>query len=124
MNRSLNHGFTLIEVLIALMITAIALTALIKATSENITNTNRIKNKTISHWVAMQGITLVKLNMVTIQNGQATTEVTDMLGELWYWRVTVSPSAIPSVQQIQVLVSQDASGPFHDPLIGYRYVPS
>lgn len=38
-------GFTLIEVLLALTVIAIALTALLKATAQNTDNTHRIKEK-------------------------------------------------------------------------------
>ena len=60
------HGFTLIEVLLALSVIAIALTALLKATAQNIQNTHRIKEKTISHWIAMQGVSMIQLDLVQI----------------------------------------------------------
>lgn len=43
--RSNESGFTLIEVLLALSIIAIALTALLKAISQNVETTRRIKEK-------------------------------------------------------------------------------
>lgn len=45
MRKSMNKGFTLIEVLLALAVVAIALTALLKATSQDVANTQRIKEK-------------------------------------------------------------------------------
>ncbi len=47
-------GLTLIEVLIALAIVGIAMTAIIKATSQNIRSTAYLQNKLIAMWVGQQ----------------------------------------------------------------------
>ena len=121
--RSHSQGFTLIEVLIALSIIAIALTALFKATSENIAITSRLKEKSISHWVAMQGVASIQLNLVPIVPHQDITQVTTMLGQRWYWRAKLSQTSIAKMQRILVTVSQKPAGPFTDPLLAFRYVP-
>ncbi|KTD36233.1 type II secretory pathway protein LspI [Legionella nautarum] len=115
-------GFTLIEVLLALSVIAIALTALFKATAQNVSQTQRIKEKTIGHWVAMQGVTMVQLGLLQLTN-QEMTKVTTMLGQRWYWRVKMNPTAIKSMQQITITVSRNQAGPFRDPLIAFWYKP-
>ncbi|MBA2652118.1 MAG: GspI family T2SS minor pseudopilin variant LspI [Tatlockia sp.] len=119
-----NSGFTLIEVLLALTIIAIALTALLKATAQNVSNTQRIKEKTISHLIAMQAVAMVQLNLVQIIPTQEMTKVTSMLGQRWYWRASISQTAIKSMQQITIKVSKNQAGPFGDQLIAFRYFPS
>ncbi|CAM2799395.1 GspI family T2SS minor pseudopilin variant LspI [Legionella worsleiensis] len=116
-------GFTLIEVLLALAIIAIALTALLKATAQNIENTHRLKEKTISHWIAMQGVSMIQLNLLQINQSQESTQATKMLGEQWYWRAKISNTPITKVQQITISVSSKQSGPFREELIAYRYLP-
>lgn len=116
-------GFTLIEVLLALSIIAIALTALLKASAQNVAHTFRIKEKTISHWVAMQGVNDIQLGLVVFPNGQTATKVTTMLGQRWYWRATLTSTLIKSTQQISITVSNKPEGPFLDELIAYRYAP-
>jgi len=116
-------GFTLIEVLLALAVIAIALTALLKATSQNVAFTQRIKEKSISHWVAMQGIAMVQLRLIQITPNQDVSKATTMLGERWYWRAKVTPTTIKTMQQITITVSKNQSGPFTDTLIGYRRFP-
>lgn len=118
-----NHGFTLLEVLLALAIIAIALTALLKATAQNVVNTERIKDKTISHWVALQGITMIQLGLLPIVENREITQVTTMLGQRWYWRAQVSASPIKSVQQIIIKVSKNQSGPFENPVLAFRFQP-
>lgn len=121
-NRS-NEGFTLLEVLLALAIIAIALTALLKAVAQNVSNTERIKDKTISHWVALQGITQIQLGLLPLVENREITEVTTMLGQKWYWRVRVTKSPVQSVQQIIIKVSKNQSGPFENPVLAFRYQP-
>ncbi|HDP0019925.1 TPA: GspI family T2SS minor pseudopilin variant LspI [Legionella pneumophila] len=116
-------GFTLIEVLLALTVIAIALTALLKATTQNIDNTHRIKEKTISHWVAMQGIAMIQLNLLRTSQSQESTQATTMLGQKWYWRAKISPTPIKRMQQITISVSSKQAGPFREELIAFRYLP-
>jgi general secretion pathway protein I len=122
MNIKKYTGFTLIEVLLALSVMAIALTALLKVTGQNITNTQRIKEKTISHWIAMQGVSMIQLNLVTLNPSQDSTQVTTMLNQKWYWRAKVSNTPIKKMQQITISMSQQQSGPFSEELIAFRYL--
>jgi len=115
-------GFTLMEVLLALAVIAIALTALLKVTAQNIESTHRIKEKNISHWIAMQAVTMIQLNLVQLTPNQESTQVTTMLGQKWYWRAKFTSTATPSVQQITILVSPKEIGPFREELIAFRYL--
>src|SRR5215212_2123333 len=117
-----SQGFTLIEVLLALAVIAISLTALLKTSAENIRNTARIKDKTISQWVAMQGIAAAQLGLIDLSQKEVT-EVTKIAGQRWYWRIQHGPSSIPHVEKLVIRLSKHQQGPFRDPLIGYRYSP-
>jgi len=116
---SKSNGFTLIEVLLALAVIAIALTALIKATAQTVAGTTRVKEKSISHWVAMQGVSMIQLGLVG-SGSQDISQVTDMLGQHWYWRATLQPTQINHMQQINITVSRNQSGPFGDLLIAFK----
>lgn len=114
-------GFTLIEVLLALAVIAIALTAILKATSQNTLFTNRIKEKTIGHWVAMQAIASINLGQVTLDVGRESTGSIKMLGQKWYWRGLLTPTALKHVQQITIHVSKSQDKGFSSPLVAFRY---
>lgn len=116
-------GFTLIEVLLALAIIAIALTALLKVTSQNIDNTQRIKEKSIGHWVAMQGVSMIQLKLVQLDSGQESTQATTMLGQKWFWRAKITATPIKTIQRMTISISLNQSGPFREELTAYRYVP-
>lgn len=120
---SSKSGFTLIEVLLALAIIAIALTALLKATSQNTVFTQRIKEKSLGEWVAMQGVASIQSGVVVITPNQENTQKMIMGGQTWYWRALITPTAIKKMQQISIKVSQRRDGGFSAPLIAFRYVP-
>lgn len=115
-----SQGFTLIEVLLALAVIAIALTALLRSISANIASTERIKSKTISHWVGMQGVAMIQLGLIPITSAQEVTEKTEFLGQTWYWRVRVTPTPIKNMDQITIKVSRNQTGPFVDPIYAFR----
>lgn len=124
MTRTQIKGFTLIEVLIALCILAIALTALLKTMAQTVNNTHRIKQKTVNHWVAQQGIFMLQLGLLHASPGQETTQDTTMLGEHCYWRAKISATPIKSIQKISIYVSSKKNEPFQLELEGFRYLPS
>ena len=113
----------MIEVLLALSVIAIALTALLKATSQNIDNSFRIKEKTISHWIAMQGVNMIQLNLVQVQQSQESTQVTHMFNQAWYWRAKMSNTPIKHLQKLTISVSTHQTGPFREELTAFRYQP-
>ncbi len=113
-------GFTLIEVLLALSILAIALTALLKASAETVVGTQRLKEKTMSHLVAMQGISMIQLGLTPITLDQETTKKMTMFDQTWYWHAQVSKTPLEAVQKITITTSKSMGGPFKDPLIGFR----
>lgn len=121
--KNTNSGFTLIEVLLALSVIAIALTALLKSTAQSVNYTQRINEKSLSHWVAMQAVNAIQLGLIPINSGQESTHLTSFLGQNWYWRASLSSTSLKSMKKIAVTVSHDASGPFRDPLIAYQYTP-
>lgn len=108
--------------MLALAVIAIALTALLKATAQNIENTHRIKDKTIGHWIAVQGVSMIQLNLVQVSTNQESTQKTSMLNESWYWRAKVSTTPLKKVQKITISVSKTEAGPFREELEGFRYI--
>ncbi|HBI21431.1 MAG TPA: type II secretion system protein GspI [Legionella sp.] len=113
-------GFTLIEVLLALAVIAIALTALIKSTAQTVVGTARLKDKSISHWVGTQGVTMIQLGLLNISSNQPITQVTNMLGQRWYWRASMQATPIKNLQKISITVSKYPSGPFGDELLAFK----
>ncbi len=99
-----NLGFTLIEVLIALAIVGIALTAIIKSTSQNIRDTQYLQQKVIANWVAMRIINEARAELIDLSKSNEISDETEMLATFWTWRATVEPTPNPKIQALHVAV--------------------
>ena len=112
-------GFTLIEVLIALVILAIALLAVIKVTQDSINNATHVRNNLIAHWVGMNVISEVQVGLLAMpQDGEVSTGQQMYLGKRWQWRLGFdAASTQPSYRSVYVSVSQ-AGHPYAH-LIGF-----
>ncbi len=79
-----NTGLTLIEVLVALVILSIALTAVIKVTAQNIKNAIYVQNKIIALWVGMNVINEVRGGILKLPLAPDHLEKeTAMLNQAW-----------------------------------------
>lgn len=98
-------GLTLIEVLIALAIIAIAFTAVIKATSQNVRATAHLRDKTIATWVALQVMNEARVGgLVLPQEDDKLKEKTDMLGREWFWEASQEKTPNKRIEKITVNV--------------------
>ena len=113
-----NTGFTLIEVLVALAILSIALTALIKASAQNIKDTIYLQNKTIAHWVGMRVINEARIGLIKLPAA----ETTEMLSSKWSWQAMQLPSKNPHIAEIHVTVKHLPDNNKLLELVSYAYV--
>ncbi|MES2218068.1 MAG: type II secretion system minor pseudopilin GspI [Pseudomonadota bacterium] len=116
------NGFTLIEILIALAILSISLTAIIKATSQNIKDTLYLQDKTIANWVAMNVMNEARLGFLKlpVEPGELNQD-TKMLGEEWTSHAYYLSSRNPHIREIHVKVSKKSATKPLITLTGYVY---
>lgn len=100
-------GFTLIEILIALTILSIALTALLKSTSQNIKDAYYLRQKVIANWVGREVVNEARLQLITLPTAPNTLDLEkEMLGETWQVKGSLVPTPNPKIQKIEVSVYQ------------------
>ncbi len=109
--QSENRGFTLIEVTVALLVLAIALSAIIKAVSDNISNASYLRDKTIAHWVAMNKITELHVSVGLPSTGSTTGEM-KMAGREWFWKTTITETEDDYVHKLSVEVQTQRNDEF------------
>ena len=112
MNPERGRGFTLIEVLVALAVLAIALGAIIKTMSDNAYNSIYLRDRTLAHWVALNKVTEIQLGQDWPSPGK--TDGTGMMGKReWFWVAEVATTPDADVETIKVQVSdkRDAEQP-------------
>lgn len=102
--RAIQRGFTLIEVLAALVIVGLGMLAVIEAISQTINNADYIRQKTIAHWVAMNKLTEFRLSNAAPKNGESDAYI-NMAGSTWHWRMTISETDVKSMERIDIHVS-------------------
>jgi general secretion pathway protein I len=103
LRRRLGTGFTLIEVLIAVTILAIAMGAVISGMARFADNAASLREKTVALWVAHNRLTEIDLEPGWPAIGKSDGEV-EMAGVEWHWFVTVSETPDPDVRRIEIRV--------------------
>lgn len=121
MKKRYASGLTLIEVLVALAILAIGLTALMQHTASSVRLTQRVDETLIKHWVAMQAMTQIQSGLISVSSEQKTLHTTYLFEKKWYWQASIQSTFIKTMDQITIRVSDKKTGPFTDSLIGFRH---
>lgn len=104
-HKKRQQGLTLIEVLIALAIVAIALTAIIKAASQNIRATTYLQEKTIATWVGQQVLNEARVGARRLPaDDEKLRESTKMFGREWFWYAKRSATPNMHIKKMEVNV--------------------
>lgn len=102
-SRRPQHGFTLLEVLIAMAVISVALTAIIKTSSNTTANTAYLKQKTLAHWVAMN-----RMEELRAENGWPSRgtekDTVEMMGQEWEWVQETTETVDPNLRRVEVSV--------------------
>lgn len=98
-----NHGFTLIEVLVALIILAIVALAVMKAMRDSIADTEHVQQTLIAENVANNILGEMQIGL----KGQPTTDSstsgsTIMMGRTWDWQARIAEADSPFYQRIAI----------------------
>ena len=96
------QGFSLLEVLVALLILAIALGALSQSYQVAINNTAHLRDKTLAQWVALNALSRLRLSQQSPSLGQLQGEAI-MGRQTWYWQAQVSATDF-KIRRIQLSV--------------------
>lgn len=101
----MQSGFTLIEVLAALVIVSLGMLAVIEAVSQTASNTTRMRDGTIAHWVAMNQLTEVRLQPRAPEIAKTSDEV-EMAGRRWRWTMEVTETPVETMRRIDIQVAE------------------
>ncbi len=110
------NGFSLIEVLVALAIVAVALAALVTAASGQIKIAERTRDKTIAGWVAANVLTDLKLRERFPEPGTRTGTMTMGL-QRFSWRALVQTTVESDLRRIDLSVSLKIDGAPDQPVL-------
>ena len=105
------RGFTLIEVMVALLIVAVALPALLSQVISQVDGTGYLREKSFANWVAQNQIAIQKAEYQLsgkMLQGQATGQ-TEMAERTWYWQIESEKTEVDGMwrQTVSVGPEQD-----------------
>jgi general secretion pathway protein I len=101
--RARAAGFTLIEVLAALVIVALGMLGVIQAVTQSARNGTYLREKTLAHWIAMNVITEQRLQPSAPEVSETADEV-EFAGQRWAWKMTVTQTSVESMRRMDVSV--------------------
>jgi general secretion pathway protein I len=96
-------GFTLVEVLVALMVIALGLAALMVAVSGTARTSGMLRDKTIAGWIALNRLAEVRLNLTKFGQSTDTGEV-DFANRKWHYDTRYFTTSINSMKRVVVRV--------------------
>ena len=113
--RGSPRGFTLIEVLAALVIVALGMLGVIQAVTQTARNGTYLREKTLAHWIAMNVITERRLLAAPPDVAESSDDV-EFAGQRWRWTMTVTQTEVESLRRMDVSV-RPADRPEGDALV-------
>lgn len=106
-----NRGFTLVEVMVALLIVATALPALLMRIGSMASTTAHSRDVAVAHWVAenkIQEIYITQtLQKITPRGRQA--DDVPMAGAVWDWQTEMQDTEVPGMSRLYVRVSRQGA---------------
>lgn len=111
LNR-LERGFTLIEVMVALAVVAVALPALLMTLSQQLDSVRYLEDRSHAQWVAanrLAELRLVSQSRGSLQAGLIAGEE-ELAGRKWYWWSEGKETAVPGFYRYEILVSDQEDG--------------
>jgi general secretion pathway protein I len=113
--KSRGRGFTLLEVLVALVILTVALAALIKASSEHTRNTFYLQERLLAHWVGQNLLARYEAGLWRVEAGRQEGRMRQADRE-WEYQLEIraeEPDAgfpLPAIMRIEIWVTPADAG--------------
>ena len=99
-------GFTLLEVLVALVIVALGLLAAFGQVNQTLTVASRIREKTIANWVAVNEMTRLRLLGEFPAISSRSDEV-EMARTNWRYTIKVVKTPVDAIRRIDISVARE-----------------
>jgi general secretion pathway protein I len=118
-----DRGFTLIEVLVALVIAAIALSAISRTTIQSTDSAQALRDRQLALWVAQNELTQIRVarqwpSIDTTEGSES------MAGREWHWTRKVAATPEPLLRRIEIEVSEKDRNGVSVSLVDFVRIPT
>ena len=111
-------GFTLLEVLIALMVISISLLAIAGEMINMLNAANTMQERTYASWIAHNKVTEMRLANVVPEVSTSSGEL-EYANREWAWRAVVSETGVENLFRVDVTISYPGGDPIMRPITGF-----
>lgn len=102
-SRPGEHGFTLIEVLVALLVLALALLALTRTAASQVQNFGALRERTLAGWLAQDVLAETRIAAHFPATGSSDGQ-RQFAGRQWHWELDVQATEVASIRRLDVRV--------------------
>ncbi|HTQ35707.1 MAG TPA: type II secretion system minor pseudopilin GspI [Steroidobacteraceae bacterium] len=99
------RGFTLVEVLIAVLVVALGIGALLTTLTSSADTIGRLRDKSFAQWIALNQIATQRLSGTQPAVG-ITSGTLDYAGNTWRWEQEVSDPGVDGLLRVEVRVAR------------------
>jgi general secretion pathway protein I len=118
MFRFANRGFTLLEVLVALAIIAIALTAAVRASGVSLDSSAQVRERMFATWIAQNRLAELTARRAFPDLGRHNGEATQA-GRKFTWEEIVGPTPNDNFRRVEIQVHAAGQDHVAATLVGY-----
>ncbi|MBF0176305.1 MAG: type II secretion system minor pseudopilin GspI [Magnetococcales bacterium] len=105
MKRSLDKGFSLLEVLVALTVLAISLGVMVVSSGRQAENSVYMRDRVLAHWVAMN-VATTQMVMKKWPDPGVLEGHEEMAKREWFWTIQVVPTPELTIRRLTISVRQ------------------
>ncbi|MDG4553495.1 MAG: type II secretion system minor pseudopilin GspI [Candidatus Competibacter sp.] len=116
-------GFTLLEVLVALAVLAIAMGAVIGATTQSVNTVGALRDQTFAGWVALNKVNELLLAPTAWPNEGSRKGEAELANRVWRWEARFGKTDDPDMRRLEVTVRAGETGPILGKLVAFKGRP-
>jgi general secretion pathway protein I len=99
-----NRGFTLLEVLVAIVVVATGLLAVSSAAGNSSRRAVQLRDDTFAQWVGLNELTMLRVAQ-SWPNDDSLNGDADMAGEKWHWMAKLTKTSDPGLLRVDIDVT-------------------